>query len=1079
MSVGLGKSCAGCGAPLGLDAPGGQCPVCLLGLALGGGESSTTTRFKTKPRTNADWNDRPPRYFGDYEIVEEIGRGGMGVIYRARQMSLNRPVAVKMILQGPLAEPGFIERFHIEAEAAAKLNHPNIVPIYEIGEHRGRHFFTMKLVEGGTLAGRMKEFALPRRAPGQSQWPSTAETRAQQRIASMIATVARAVQHAHDRGVLHRDLKPANILLDEGDQPTVTDFGLAKLADEDSLLTQTGGLLGTPAYMAPEQAAGRSGQVTTASDIYSLGAILYHLLAGRPPFEGSGVMEVVRKVCEQDPASPVIENAAIDRDLATITLKCLSKSPADRYPSCRAFADDLDRWKQGETILARPATRTEKFARWCRRNPVPSALIALVALLLVTVAVVSTASAVRIDRAREAAVSAERREAEELWESYLAQARAQRWSGRPGRRFDALRAVTNALAFKSSVALRNEAIAAMALADVAPMPGVPSVSDPSDALGIDWARNRYFEYERRTAALLVRRLADGAVLKTIPGVGDHTLVIGRASDDGRRVILHFENFGGFLVVDTDLGRVELTGGRFDSAVLNPAGSAVAASHTNTLFSLFEVATGAQSTWDSGVENGGLSWSRDGRQIAGFTDRGFFWMAATPGSRAASSELTAPVTCVCWLPDGVRLAVGDNDGGVTLFDTRTRRTTAKLAGHANTVTAMAAHPNGEMLATTGWDVAGVRLWDLTTGLETLHFQAGDEALSFSPDGLEFAAISYRGSVMAMFHIATPVSVRHFGASGPAAGGEQDAMALEVDGAWAATSAALGLTFWNPTNGTVIARIKPTPMGTIMPVMDRSAIFSWTPDGFYLTPTPGRGAPAMARWIPAARPDGPVPPPAFIDGFGRAKAPERGAVSLDGRVAAVTYAERCWIFDMAAGTLQAVTGKQSLMKFVAVSADGRWVATGGWHARNAMVWDGKTGAAVFEAPTETMANVGFSADSRTFVSCTGHEYCFWDTATWKPLRRISRPVHGDLPGLMSFSADGRLMAVTPTQTTIALLRPDTGEEIARIEPAAEGELIHLAMSPDGAYLGATQAGRYPQVWSIREIRRQLRAMGLDWE
>ncbi len=332
------------------------------------------------------------RYFGDYELIQEIAHGGMGVVFKARQVTLNRIVAVKMILRGQLAGPEDVQRFHTEAEAAAQLDHPGIVPIYEVGEQDGQHYFSMAFVEGHSLAKRVAQGPLEPRA-----------------AAEIVRIVSEAVQYAHDKGVIHRDLKPGNILLDQESNPRVTDFGLAKLIESGSDLTGTGQILGTPSYMPPEQAAGKTDEIGPAADVYSLGAILYCLLTGRPPFQAASPMDTLLQVMNQEPAPPRRLNPAVPRDLETICLMCLRKETSNRYSTAGGLVDDLRRWLESKPILARPVSLRERVWLWCKRRPAVATLSAAVVVILVvgSLVIVERQDAVRSAGLVDSLVSAD------------------------------------------------------------------------------------------------------------------------------------------------------------------------------------------------------------------------------------------------------------------------------------------------------------------------------------------------------------------------------------------------------------------------------------------------------------------------------------------------------------------------------------------------------------------------------------------------------------------------------------------------------------------------------------------------
>ena len=384
------RLCPKCGGKIPADAPEGGCPGCLLESGLGlfadasvaGVDSSAIAAYSAEAvakagSAKADDPGRPASpmpattrlaellgELGDYELLEEVGRGGQGVVFRARQKSLNRTVALKVISLGQWASTTHLKRFRREAEAAASLDHPGIVPIYEVGERDGSCYFSMKFIEGGQLD------EVVRRQPMSIR-----------RAVELIAKVARTVQYAHEHGIVHRDIKPGNILLDIEGDPLLTDFGLARLVESDSTITRTLEVMGTPSYMAPEQAVANNAAVSSATDVYGLGAVFYQLLTGHPPFAGGTTFETVRLVLDTEPRSPRLWNRKIDRELSTICLKCLEKDPKRRYVSALALAEDLERWLRHEPIHAKRSGFFTHARKWVRRNPTSALLVAsLVAL---------------------------------------------------------------------------------------------------------------------------------------------------------------------------------------------------------------------------------------------------------------------------------------------------------------------------------------------------------------------------------------------------------------------------------------------------------------------------------------------------------------------------------------------------------------------------------------------------------------------------------------------------------------------------------------------------------------------------
>jgi serine/threonine protein kinase/tetratricopeptide (TPR) repeat protein len=374
------RICRNCGAKILSDAPEGLCTGCVLEAAIGVsadviagvGDPGRVADVRGETANGAPKNKKSARAaellgeLGDYELLEEIGRGGQGVVFRARQKSLNRTVALKIVRLGQWASKAHLKRFRLEAEAAARLEHPGIVPIHEVGEGDGSCYFSMKFIEGGQLD------EVVRRAPLSIR-----------QAAELMARVARTVHYAHEHGILHRDIKPGNILLDAKGEPHLTDFGLARLVESESSVTQTLDVLGTPSYMAPEQAVGKNAAVSSATDVYGLGAVLYQLLTGHPPFAGGTTYETIKLLESTEPRPPRLLNPTVDRDLSRVCLKCLEKDPKRRYSSALALAEDLERWLKHEPIEARHTGIFARGKKWVRRNP----SIAVMAAMLLTLAV--------------------------------------------------------------------------------------------------------------------------------------------------------------------------------------------------------------------------------------------------------------------------------------------------------------------------------------------------------------------------------------------------------------------------------------------------------------------------------------------------------------------------------------------------------------------------------------------------------------------------------------------------------------------------------------------------------------------
>ncbi len=1082
--------CAECGAGLDGNNVRGFCPQCLIRQGL---EDNTPTLTGDGPVQKAEPIEPASalgtvRYFGDYELLEEIARGGMGIVYKARQTSLNRVVALKMILSGEFAGGAEIKRFQIEAEAVAQLDHPNIVPIYEIGEHLGRHYFSMKLVEGGSLALRREKFLGDQKG-----------------VARLMSRVARAVHYAHQRGILHRDLKPGNILLDGRGEPHVTDFGLAKRVNSGQEMTISGTAMGTPHYMAPEQAAGKTKHLSTAADIYSLGAILYLLLTGKPPFESDSPLEVMRMAVEQEPEPPSSLRKTLDSDLETICLKCLEKSENARYGSAETLADDLDRWLRHEPIVARPSTGWERGIKWVRRKPVVAALSAsVVVVLLIAMAGIfwqwrqadiarknaearalsetqaKVAANEQRHRAEEALVQIELQRVEELLRQDNAREALPRLARlvreNPSNRVATARLISalTQRTFALPIAKPRDEIFSQFAKFSPDGLRLAGISSENTVRVWDWQTGQWIGSPLRHDGNVnsVEFSPDGQFIATASDdksarvwnarrgrlIGKpmaHKEAVERAffSRTGQQVVTVSAD-GSARVWDAATGDALIDplehGGRLTAVELSADGGRLLTASVDGAARVWAIPSG-KLVLETPKEGPGLrsaSFSPDETKVLTVresTSSVAVWDAVS--GRLIWKEFTRYITDVyaidaTFTPDGTRIIMNISDDTVRMADAETGEPVLDPLRHHEQVESVTSSGDGLYLLTSARDQTG-RIWDAESAKPASEMFFNQGIASLDPSGQRVATMSIHGVLVrdTLPGAALPDKLRHGLAKLNAEGAR-----FSRDGKYVLISSPFRAQMWLADSGhRSITNIQ-------SPGLFRSAVLS--PDGGMIAI--GSSDRTVCLWD--ARTGETV-------GEALPHASTVNAVRFSpdgGKLASACADGTVWVWDVRLRRVLFETRKKAWpLSFLEFSPDGQVIVSGDERGGTS-AWSAQTGEWFSDGPAHKsfLTSIRFSPDSQRIVTASQDGTArIWAARTGQEFGEPFRHSRGHIYWA-EFSANGKLVATAGQDQSAHIWDAQTGKLLARMQHA--GRVLMARFSPDGRRIATASEDKTARLW-----------------